>query len=186
MASGADGQAGLGQVVVNQSLRSEPAEQAPRYAVFEVQLHGILAESPSVLEGNGPDGGPAPPFAESSRLSVCRRARRVSSAAVQPESLGEHAMVSSRETRSARGVSGSRDFALRVEPRRLPGAPASSQAHRKRLAELLRSNSDVSARTFRVGFAGDRPRRAACPAAGVRPPTPLSTVLLPLAERKGC
>ena len=61
---GGDRQASLGQVVVNQSLRGESAEQAPGHTVLEMKLYGVFAEPSRILECNRPDGGPAPPFAQ--------------------------------------------------------------------------------------------------------------------------
>ena len=61
IASGGRGETRLGQVVMDQPLGGEAAEQALGDAVLQVQMHGLVAEPSGVLERDGPDARPPAP-----------------------------------------------------------------------------------------------------------------------------
>ena len=57
-------QAGAGKVVVHEPLGAEPGQQALREALLQVQVHGVVAEHPGILEDHRPDRRLAPPLGE--------------------------------------------------------------------------------------------------------------------------
>ena len=115
---------GLGQIVVDQTLCGEPAEQAPSHAVFKMELHGVLAEPTGVLESDGPDRGPASPLAEA-LPSLPARTQRIKRRG--PTGVARERMVVGWKDESARGVR----FLLPIPIRlRDSGSPGKPQTHR--------------------------------------------------------
>ena len=57
-------QTGAGKVVVHEPLGTEPGQQTLREALLQVQVHGVVAEHPGILEDHRPDRRLAPPLGE--------------------------------------------------------------------------------------------------------------------------
>ena len=85
------GEAGAGQVVVDEALGAEPGEQALGDPLFQMQVHGVVAEHPGVLEDHRPDGRLAAPVGQllvaparrPQRLRRCRPRRVGSGPAIE-------------------------------------------------------------------------------------------------------
>ena len=135
-------QTGLGEIVVEQALCGEPAEQAPGHAMLKVELHGVLAKPPGVLESDGPDGGPAAPLAEA-LPSLSPRTQRVERRG--PTGVARECVVVGRKDKTARGVGILLPVPICF---RDSGSAAKHQTHRQGLAKLWRGEADMDARTF--------------------------------------
>ena len=139
-----DRKTGLGQVVMDQALRGEPAKQAPGHAVLEMQVHGVFAETSGVLESHGPDGRPTAPLAEA-LISPPPRAQRIECRG--PTGIARKRMVSSGKDEAARSVRLPLLFPIGLGD---CGSAGESQAHRQGLAELRRSEADMGSRPFQA------------------------------------
>ena len=129
--------------MVDQALRGEPAEQAPSHAVFEMQVHHVVAEPAGVLEGDGPDGGPAAPFAEA-LASLPAHPQRIECS--PPARIAcEHLVIGGKDelARADRLATIIIDFLDCWSPGEL-------EAHRQGPAELRCGEADMEARAFQA------------------------------------
>ena len=125
------GQAGPGEIVVDEALGGEAAEQPLDDAVLQVQVDDVVVQRAGVLEDDGADRRVAAPFPEL-LVALAGRAERVHR--VGPGRIGALALVEGGELEARRAV-----LVRRVRSGLSGSAPSSSRA--QEMAERKWSSS---------------------------------------------